>query len=329
MKRILNIMGLDMANALRDNIIIYMMIAPLLMALALQIFFPSFQEAGLNIAVEEAVGAEIIQKLEQFGRVEVLADAQAVKDRVRRSDAIGGLVLEQGKPVLLLEGNEPQAIVQSYTAMLEKVMAPRPLLELEHKSVGSGPSLLYQYLVISILMMTILLGAVVPGFNLIHEKETKAVKALNTSPMTIADYVASRGLLAVLIGLIASLGVSLILAGLGVSYPQLILALLASALLTTLLILVIGVAADNQITAIAVLKIVMPLYLALPLISQFVSEKVRIAFWILPNYWQFLMLKIIFIGGENFALAALLTLSLSILWFIALIPILKKKLTLR
>jgi hypothetical protein len=41
------------------------------------------------------------------------------------------------------------------------------------------------------------------------------------------------------------------------------------------------------------------------------------------------MLKNIFIGGENFALAALLTVALSILWFIALVPILKKKLTLR
>lgn len=329
MKRILNIIGLDMTNSLRDNIVLYMMVAPLLLALALKIFFPSFEATGQNIAVEQGIGQELIATLEQYGKVEVLKDADAVRDRVQRPDAMAGVVNRDGKPVLVFEGNEPEEIVHSYIAALEHALTGEDLLTLTQKNVGSARSLLSEYMIIGLLMMTIFLGAVVPGFNLIHEKETKAVKALDISPMTTTDYVAARGVLAVSIGLVTALLVTLILAGTAVNYWLLISALLVSALLTTLLTMLVGVFADNQITAIAVLKIIMPLYLALPIISMFLPEKLQFLFWILPNYWQFQMLKVIFIGGESFWLSAALTLGLSIVFMTVLTPILKKKLTLR
>jgi len=329
MRRILNILGLDMANALRDNIVLYMMVAPLLVALALKIFFPSFEAGGQNIAVEKGVGQELIAALEQYGTVEVLEDAEAVRERVQRPDALPGLILREGQPVLLFEGNEHEELIQSYTAALERALAGQDLLTLSSKNVGSSRSLFYQYAIIGILMMTIFLGAVVPGFNLIHEKDTKVVKALDISPMTTVDYVAARGILAVSIGLITALLITLILASY-INYWILIAALLISALLTTLLTLLVGVFADNQITAIAVLKIIMPLYLALPIISMFIPGKFQFLFWVLPNYWQFQMLKVIFIGeGQPFWLSAALTLGLSMVFMAALIPVLRRKLTLR
>lgn len=330
MKRILNIMGLDMTNALRDNIIIYMIIAPLLMAFAVRIFFPSFEAAGLNIAVEQEAGQELILALEQYGKVEVMENADAVRTRVRRPDALPGVIVIDGEPALLFEGNEPEATVQSYTAILERALSGQDLLTLTHKNISTSRSLLYEYLIIMVLMMTIFLGAVVPGFNLIHEKETKAVKALNISPMTLADYLAARGVLAVSIGLVTAVLVTLILAGTAVNYWLLMAALLVSALLTTLLTLLVGTFADNQISAIAVLKIIMPVYLALPLIAMFIPEKFQFLFWILPNYWQFQMLKTVILGaGEPFWLSAALTLSLSIAFLAALTPTLKNRLTLR
>lgn len=328
MKRIFNIMALDMTNSLRDNIILYMMVAPLLMALALKIFFPSFEEGGQNIAVEQGIGQELIATLEQYGKVEIFKDAQAVRNRVQRPDAMAGVITGDGKPVLVFEGNEPEEVIQSYTVALERALAGENLT-LNQKNIGATRSLLYEYMIIAILMMTIFLGAVVPGFNLIHEKETKAVKALDISPMTTTDYVAARGALAVSIGLVTALLVTLILAGTAVNYWLLIATLLISALLTTLLTMVVGVFADNQITAIAVLKITMPVYLALPIISAFIPARLQFLFWILPNYWQFQMLKAVFIGGESFWLPAALTLGLSIVFMAVLIPILKKKLTLR
>lgn len=329
MKRILNIMGLDMTNAFRDNIILYMLVAPLLLALALKIFFPSLEAAGQNIAVEQSIGQELIAALEQYGRVEVFEDADAVRARVQKPDAMPGVIIRSGKPVLIFEGNEPEEIIQSHTVALERALAGKDLLTLTHKNVGSNRSLLYEYMIIGLLMMTLFLGAVVPGFNLIHEKETKAIKALDISPMTTFDYVASRGMLAVGIGLITILLVTLILAGNAINYWLLIASLLVSALLTTLLTLLVGIFADNQVTAIAVLKIIMPLYLALPIFSLFVPDRLMFLFWILPNYWQFKMFQIIFIGGESFWFAALMTIVLSAGVLAALTPTLKRKLTLR
>lgn len=329
MKRIFNIMGLDMTNAFRDNIVLYMLVAPLLLALALKIFFPSFEAAGQDIAVEQNIGQELITALEQYGKVEVLGDADAVRARVQKPDALPGVIIRNGKPVLIFEGNEPEEVIQSYTVALERALTGEDLLTLTHKNVGSNRSLLYEYMIIGLLMMTLFLGAVVPGFNLIHEKETKAIKALDISPMTTLDYVASRGILAVGIGLITILLVTLILAGNAVNYWLLIAALLVSALLTTLLTLLVGIFADNQVTAIAVLKIIMPLYLALPIFSLFVPERLMFLFWILPNYWQFKMFQIIFIGGESFWFAALMTFTLSAVVLAALTPTLKRKLTLR
>ena len=218
MKRLLTIMGLDMTNALRDNIIAYMLFAPLIMAFAVRVFFPSVESAGQNFAVEQSIGQELIQGLEKYGTVDVFADAGQVRARVEQNDAIPGVVMQDGQAVLILEGNEPQSVVRNPTAILAQEISGQNLISVTQRHVGATRSLLFEYLVIGLMMMTVFLGAMVPGFNLIHDKETQAVRAINVSPLTSTAYVAARGALATIIGFIAVLLASLILVGTSINY---------------------------------------------------------------------------------------------------------------
>jgi len=329
MRRLRTIMGLDMTNALRDNIVAYMLIAPLLMALAVRFFFPSVEASGQNFAVEQNVGQSIIVSLEKYGQVEVYPNAQEVQSRIERNDSVPGVVISDGQVSLLLEGNEPLSVVRNAQAIIGKVLAGQNLVSVTQRHVGGERSLLYEYLVIGLMMMSIFLGAMIPGFNLIHEKETKAVRALNVSPLTTADYVAARGFLATLISVVTVSSASLILMGTSINYAHLIIGLLLSGLLTTLLALMVGVMADNQITAIAVLKVSTPLYMFIPFISLFVPAKFKPLFYPLPNYWQLQMLRSIYIGEGSYWPAAGLTLATSVILFLMLLPALKRKLRLR
>ncbi|AKL95759.1 hypothetical protein CACET_c23130 [Clostridium aceticum] len=92
MKKIISIIKKDFILSLRDNIVVYIMVAPLLLALALRMFLPSVEEIKLNFVIEENAAAFYLETLQQYGDVEVLPHAEAVKERVGQTDAIPGII---------------------------------------------------------------------------------------------------------------------------------------------------------------------------------------------------------------------------------------------
>lgn len=329
MKQILTLMRQDLTNSLRDNIVVYIIIAPLLLALAVKVFFPTFAAAGLNFAVDARVDREIVTALEQYGTLEIFAGEKEVLARVEQADVVPGIIARDGGIALIFEGNEPKSIVDSYTSILQSVTSPKELVSKEHRKVGSEGSLLYEYIIVMLTMMVAFMSAVVSGFNIVHDKETRALQAISVSPLQAGGFMAARGATVVGISIVVSVLSSLILTGLDINYFNLILAMLLSGLLTTLVALLLGTLAENQIMAIAVLKVLMPVYMFLPLVSIFVSEKVQFFFYPLPNYWQFKMLENIFINGDTLGSAALLTVVTSTLFLTAIMPLFRRKLKLR
>jgi ABC-2 type transport system permease protein len=285
LKRIKTLLRQDLTNALRDNILLYMIFGPILLALGARLFLPSLDQTSMNFAVQAGTSLEIQSELARLGQVQPYPDAETVRQRVLRSDDVIGLVLQDGTPTLLLEGNEgenAQELATDHLACLIRGGGDR----LFPHQVEAPRSLLTEYTAIIFIMIGLLLGALVMAFNIIEDKETRALKALGVSPLSLLEMSLARGLFAFGVSLFIVLAATFILVGTGVNYGLLVVGFCFSIGLPLLTGFVIGGVADSQLKAIAVLKFYMIIYLTLPAVSFFIPRSWHVFFYPLPNYWM-------------------------------------------
>jgi ABC-2 type transport system permease protein len=330
-KRISILLRQDFTNTLRDNILIYSLVGPLLLALGARLFLPSVDQAALTIAVDASVDQGIIHRLEQIGRVQTYPDARTVESRVLRNDDVPGVILVDSQPVLVLEGNEAEG-VEVMTLLVSQVLLGDPAAEYTLTRNEGARSLLTEYTAIIFILIGLLLGALLMGFHIIEDKETRAIRALGVSPLSMLELTLARGLFAVGVGLFLTISLTAILLGSQVNYPLLLAASFFSLALPVLVGYVIGGLADSQLKAIAILKFFMLIYLTLPIVTIFIPRDWHFFFYILPNYWMWQTLESALIGqtgGFGLWISGMITLSSSLVLVFLLLPMLRRQLKLR
>ncbi|AKL95762.1 ABC-2 type transporter [Clostridium aceticum] len=184
----------------------------------------------------------------------------------------------------------------SYEPILETILNENPKFQMTSRQIGDKQPILYGIMSMVIVMLAIFFGGTVSGFNIVAEKDTKTIRSMSVSPLKMSGFVAARGVVAILISIIIGLLSSLILAGVTVNYYKILLMLLASSSMTVIIALLIGRIANNQISSIATIKVIMPVFIALPLVSLFIPKSWQLLLYPLPNYWAFMSLYHIFLG---------------------------------
>lgn len=330
-RRILNLIQQDLTNALRDNILIYMIAAPLVLAVGARLFLPSLDQITVTYAVQSNLDPAITAGLRQYGTVEVYPSRAAVEERVRRVDDVTGILPRDDGFELVLEGNEAEDSAATIQ-VLESLRGRQPLAVYEWQREREGRSLITEYGLMSLLMISILLGALVMAFIIIEDKETRAIRALGVSPLSMLELTLARGLFAIVLGYVLVIATTLIVLGPGINYGLLTLGFLASLALPVLIGYLVGGLADSQLKAIALLKFVMVIYLTLPLVTAFLPRSMHVYFYILPNYWMWTVFENIIIGQlgpVGFWGAAALTLAMTLPLVAIAMPMLRKQLSLR
>lgn len=298
MKRILGLICQDITLMLRDSIIVYIAFGPLLMALALRLFMPSVEDVRMNFVAENRIGETIISELEKYGNVQRLEDKQEVITRVERTDMVPGIIDDNGKLVLIFEGNETGSLVETSRAILNRVVQGGSSLNLKAESINSNNSFMKEILTVMIIMTSIFLGGVAAGFNMVNEKDVKAIQALSVSPLRMREFITARGIVAFVISVATTMLGSLILSGNQINYLKLMILLASSCMIIALVSLIVGRMANNQISAISAIKLAMPVFLTIPLASLFLPEKLQLLLYPFPNYWQFRALRGIYSSME-------------------------------
>ena len=331
-KRILNLLHQDWTNALRDNILLYMLIAPILLAIGARFFLPSLNQNQYTFAVQPDIDSQLMERLNQIGILEVLDSADLVKERVLRNDDVPGLIVVNGEPTLIMEGNEGEE-ARTLQTVFEQALSGETVAEFTlTQTATSSRSLLKEYGAIIFILMNTLLGSLMMAFNIIEDKESKAMRALGVSPLSMLEMTIARGLFALGISLIMVLISTTLLLGTQINYGLLIIGIFFSIALPILSGYVIGGVADSQLKAIAILKFYFLVYLTLPIITIFIPQKSHFFFYWLPNYWMWRTFEQLFIGdlgGPGFWLSGLITLSSSLLLVVITFPFLRKQLKLR
>lgn len=330
--RIINFTRKDLANSLRNNMVLYMVIFPILLALGLKLFMPSVTEMETTIAVDKAVGQQVIQGLDEFGKVEIYNSRQEVEERVEALDDISGIVKEGDEYVVVMEGNEPEAGTEMSHAVMNMVLSDEPGAEFTHKSMEKENSSMTEISASLLLLTAIMIAGMVSALNIIEEKETKAINALSVSPIKLPEFIASHLLVSLITSLILAFAAIITLLGLDINYLQIILAMVCSFGVGVGWGFLVGGIADNLIAAIGVIKSTALFLIGIPMASIYVPASFRWALYPFPNYWAFESYRNIFNGNQQwigFNNSCLITLGFSLVVILLLAPFLRKRLNLR
>jgi len=331
LRRVLSLMRQDFTAALRDNVMVYIIVAPLLLALVLKLLIPAAESSSLVFAVDRGLSPDVVDKFRGYGDV-VLSDRAGIISRVERLDAAAGVLDDEGGLCLVLEGNEPRALVETYETILEDIDHGGAGADYEEVNLGAGGSIVFDLVALGLIMGTLFLAGTLSGFTIVDDRDTKAIQALAVSPTRVSEYAVARGLLATALGAAVAAGVNYIMVGRSVSVLRLLTLAALSGPLSALVGMVTGLFSHNQITAIAMLKIAMPAYLAIPLGAILVPGRFQFLFYVLPNYWQMEALKTLYapsLATHGFWFSALVTLACSLPFLMMVLVAFRRRVGLR
>ncbi len=289
LKRIMAITARDLKSGLRDFMVIFIIIMPFLLAFVLSLFVPSAGATTYQFAVDEGVGDETIGYLSRIGRVEVIEEGRSIHDRILKNDDIVGITKNGEKYEIILEGNESAGtleVTQQILMHLDNNDRNLPL-EVRFSSIGWHVSPLAQYGAISLIIMTTIFGGMMIAFNIVEEKQSGTIGAVNVSPAGKMEFIIGKSILGFIIPVIQSIGVMLIFGFTHVNIAMLILIVMCGSLVGIILGFVIGVIANDQISAISSMKMTfMPVAASILGAILLSPEWLPVLYWS-PFYWTF------------------------------------------
>lgn len=291
-KRIINVFKRDFSNSLRDKMIIYLFIAPMLMAFALKIFVPDVQKSTFKFAVLNNTDEVIVSHLNEYGKVFKFEDYSSLQNRINQYDDVIGIVIENGSPKIVAQGNEEgEAGKITQLILLEQNSSGTGFIKFSDSNIGSKMPPFTMFSFIFVIMISFLMGGLAIGFNIIEEKESSTVKALSVTPMTRGDFLLGKSVVGFLMPLIHAPLAIWVLGISGVNYPMLFVITMFSSLIGIIMGFLIGVLSSNQMNGIANMKVT-SLVMLLPMMLAFLLPESRHIFlyWA-PTYWTYVALK--------------------------------------
>lgn len=279
-----------MLNSFRDYLMLYMFIAPILLTIGFSFFIPSVQSASLQFAVDENLDREVIKEFEKYGKVEKYNSIEEIKDRVNDVDDVAGITKNnEGKFQVILEGNESHDTEVIPQMIIKDMMRENKLnIDLNVTDIGVKRSPVALIGAISIIQMAVLIGGVTIGFNIIEEKQSNTIKALNVTPMTKLEFIIGRSIVGIVLPIIHVYIVLWILGMLNVNKMMVLVMTIVSSLIGILIGFLIGVISNNQITGITNMKAVF-IIVSLSIIGALLlpESKHFLLYWA-PPYWSFI-----------------------------------------
>jgi len=257
---------------------------------------------SLEFAVSENISYEVIEKLQTYGKVEIFKDVELVKNRVGEYDDVVGIVLDDsGALTIVCQGNESMEVVELTELVLKEIISPKSLpVKFEESNLGNSVPFVTVFSLIFIIMISFLVGGLVIGFNIIDEKESNTLKALNVTPMTRWDFIVGRSLIGLIIPIIHAYLAVWIFRIPNINYAMLLVITFSSSLTGLVFGFLIGAISKNQMSGIANMKVLM-IIIVLPLfLSLFLPAERQFFLYWAPTYWTFVALKDLVLQNQIF-----------------------------
>jgi len=292
-RKIWSIFMRDVKVNTRDFIALYILLFPVIFALGIQALAPSVNDTTVRLAMLESDDLTKVEYLEQFAKVEVFADMDALTTRVEKRDHIVGIlpnILPDGESsYILTQGNEPESVmefaklVNSFHGLGLDVSETTAKFE----TFGRTESPLKKMLVnISLLFVSVLSGMMI-SLNIVEEKMDNTVSAINVSPVSRLGFILGKSMMGIFLAIYGSITLVWITGYVNVNLGQMFLAIGAVTLLSLVIGFIQGLGNDDVMSAAAGMKMMfLPVGAAVAAV-ELLSDKWQILFYWVPFYWTY------------------------------------------
>lgn len=301
MKRAWNLVRKDMKTVVRDRLLVYALLFPLVGVLILRLLMPGWAASPMHMVVTADTPAVVVEELREYGRVEVVADRERLERRVLApDDAVGVLVNDRRGFTLVLEGNEHPETRELAPRVLERVAAGEKMAFQEVDLPGGGlPTL--QILGAWVAMLTFSIGSMIMGMNIVEEKEEDTIAALAVTPLTTPEFLLARGAITYLLA-VPLVFVSLWLLGVtAFNHAQLLVITLAGILVAVLLGFYIGAVSSNKLNSIGATKVIAMMLVLPPALALLLPQAWHAGLYWAPTYWSFVAVRDLLAAGLTWA----------------------------
>lgn len=283
LKKILSVFGRDLKTSFRESISIFIIVMPILMAVALTLFTPGLNDTTVNLAMLKSDDASHIAYMEQFAKVVVFNDIDEVKNRVNKRDDIAGIVPSGNGYDIILQGNEPE-IVENYTVMLStfyELGTTKEDTTATMMSFGRTVPPLKTMLANMLISMTIMLSGMLIAVSIVGEKADNTINAINVTPISQTGFVVGKSMMGGLIAM-CSIIISLLIMGYyDINWFMIILVGLSSLILSFVVGFVQGLTSDDVIEAAGNVKMIL-----LPVAGSIIGYELLADKWQWTMYWS-------------------------------------------
>ena len=289
MKKILAIFIRDITVNKRDFLALYIILFPLLFAIAINLISPSVNDTTVNLVLIDGENIEQIEFFEQFAKVDIVQDEEELIERVSRRDTYVGVLPNETGYYILAEGNEGDQMIDFSKMLLTMYELGADVNDSNAyiHSFGRTVSPLKQMLVNTGLIFTSILGGMLIAINIVEEKVDKTIKAIHVTSISRLGYLLGKSMMGLIMPIYGGLALILLTGFSGINYGQLLLLILVSSILSMLVGLIEGLTNDDVMNAAANIKI-----LFLPLAAsiaglELLADKWQPLFWWSPFYWAY------------------------------------------
>lgn len=289
LRRILAVTMRDIRSGMRDAMIPYILIAPLLVTVLLKIFIPSVGSTVINVALPKTAEPAFVEFVERYGDVELLEDREAIVKRVKATDDLFGIVPKADGYELIAAGNELTGTIEMVQSVLSSWQNPglEPPVELKISDMGWKLSPLARFGTNFLVVFMSVFGGMIVMLNLVEEKQYNTMAAINVSALRRWEYVLGKALPGIVLPILHAFAVLLIMGFTEINYLQVAVVALAIALISMILGFVVGVYQSEPIGAVASMKILFLPIMASVFGAIFLPEKWQPVLYWSPFYWAY------------------------------------------
>ena len=283
LKKIWIIFKRDLKVNLRDALPMYIIVAPLLLAVGINLVSPSVNDTTVNLALIEGENTAQAAYLDDFAHVELLDDEADVIERVERRDNVVGLIRDDETYYVLAQGNEPDSVVEFAKLLSVLYESDAQIADSRSELVDFGRTVppLKKMLVNIVLMMIPMLAGMIIALNIVEEKTDNTISAINLSPVSRSGFILGKSMIGVVIAIITSVACILITGFSDINIGQIALVVLASTVLSLMIGFLQGVNSDDIMEAAGSVKLMF-----LPMAASIVGYEVVSGPWQAFFYWS-------------------------------------------
>jgi len=289
LNKVMRIFRKDLKIATRDMMLIYIIVIPIIMAVAILLFAPGVTDSVIKLAMLESDSKDYIEYVETYAQVELFSSMEEVERRVLKRDDVAAIVMDGNSFQVITEGNEDPSVIAMAEAMnaFYELGATRENSTAEIMSFKKTVPPLKTKLVNMLILMVIMLSGMIIALGIVEEKTDNTISAMNVSPVSQNAFIIGKSLLGGFVAL-ASIAIALLILGYyDINWLMILLVGLSTMILTIIVGFLQGINSTDVIEAAAGVKMMM-----LPIAGsiagyELLSEKWQWTMYWSPFYWSY------------------------------------------